>query len=229
MKPKLVLFDIDGTLLKVEGISRNALIESLRRVYGTEGAARTHDFAGKLDSVIITEVMKDAGLSDEEIAKGFEEVKRTYIQLFKERARLEHIRLMTGVLELLQALAAQAHITLGLLTGNFEESGRYKITLPGLNHYFPFGAFADDAKTRDELPPIAVERAYAHTGIRFSGKDVVIIGDTPHDINCAKVLNSKAIAVATGFYTAEQLQTYQPDYVFENFADTSAVIEAICV
>lgn len=229
MKPKLVLFDIDGTLLKVEGISRNALIESLRQVYGTEGSAHTHDFAGKLDSVIIMEVMKEAGLSDEEIRKGFEEVKRTYIRLFKERARREHIRLMTGVVELLQALAAEQHVTLGLLTGNFEESGRYKVALPGLEHYFPFGAFADDANTRNELPPIAVERAFAHTGIRFSGKDVVIIGDTPHDINCAKVLDSKAIAVATGFYSAEELQSYQPDYVFENFADTSAVMEAIGV
>jgi Predicted phosphatases len=99
--------------------------------------------------------------------------------------------------------------------------------LPNLNHYFPFGAFADDAQTRNELPPIAVERAYAYTGRRFEGKDVVIIGDTPHDITCAKVLDSKSIAVATGFYNEAQLRAHSPDHVFSNLADTDAVLETI--
>ncbi len=227
MRHKLVLFDIDGTLLKVEGVSRNALIDSLKSVYGTAGSAYTHDFAGKLDSVIISEVMRAAGFSDEQIARGFQEVKQTYIQLFKARVTAAHIKLMVGVVELLQRLAQCKQVTLGLLTGNFEESGRYKVALPNLNHYFPFGAFADDARTRNELPPIAVERAYAHTGRRFEGKDVVIIGDTPHDIACAKVLDSKSIAVATGFYTEAQLQVHSPDYVFSNLADTDAVLETI--
>ncbi len=227
MRHKLVLFDIDGTLLKVEGVSRNALIDSLKSVYGTAGSADTHDFAGKLDSVIISEVMRAAGFNDEQIARGFQEVKQTYIQLFKARVTAAHIKVMVGVVELLERLAQCKYVTLGLLTGNFEESGRYKVTLPNLNHYFAFGAFADDAQTRNELPPIAVERAYAHTGRRFEGKDVVIIGDTPHDIACAKVLDSKSIAVATGFYTEAQLHAYSPDYVFSNLADTDAVLETI--
>ncbi len=224
---KLVLFDIDGTLLKVEGISRNALIDSLRSVYGTSGSAQTHDFAGKLDSVIIREVMRAAGLSDEDIKRGFQAVKQTYIRLFKERVTPAHIKMMVGIVELLECLHRRHDVTLGLLTGNFEESGRHKVALQNLNHYFPFGAFADDAETRNALPPIAVERAFAYTGKRFKGKEVVIIGDTPHDVNCAKVLDSKAIAVATGFYTESQLQAYSPDYVFANLADTETVLDAI--
>jgi phosphoglycolate phosphatase len=227
MNRKLILFDIDGTLLKVEGISRNALIDALRAVYGTEGSAQTYNFAGRLDSAIINEVMREAEFSDAEIAAGLEKAKRQYIDIFKERSKAEHIRLMPGVVELLETLAKRDDVVLALLTGNFEESGRHKLILPNINHYFPFGAFADDAATRNELPPIAVERAYKLTGEKFVGKDVVIVGDTEHDIRCSKVLNSKCVAVATGHYTIGHLEAYQPDYTFSNFADTTATVEAI--
>jgi len=224
---KLILFDIDGTLLRVRGISRQSLIDALREVFGTEGSAETHDFAGKLDSVIIKEVMRSAGLSDKEIEQGFEDATRLYIRNFKQHAQREHIEVMTGIYELVEKLANEPNAILGLLTGNFEESGRHKLALPHLNHYFAFGAFADDADTRNDLPAIAVQRAFEHTGIHFTGKDVVIIGDTEHDVNCAKVLNSKCIAVATGHYTVSQLQAFNPDYVFENFANVEAAVEAI--
>jgi phosphoglycolate phosphatase-like HAD superfamily hydrolase len=227
MSKKLVLFDIDGTLLKVEGISRNALIDALRAVYGTEGSAQTHDFAGKLDSVIINEVMREAGFTHADIAAGLEQAKQAYIAIFKERAKAEHIRLMVGVVELLDALAQRDDVVLALLTGNFEESGRHKLILPNINHYFSFGAFADDAESRNALPPIAVERAYKLTGKKFVGKDVVIVGDTEHDVRCSKVLGSKCVAVATGHYTAARLESYNPDYTFPNFSDTRATIEAI--
>jgi phosphoglycolate phosphatase-like HAD superfamily hydrolase len=227
MSKKLVLFDIDGTLVRVRGISRQSLIDALREVFGTEGSAATHNFAGKLDSVIIKEVMRMAGLSDEEVQKGFQEAKRRYIQNFKEHAQREHIEVMVGIYELVGKLARQESVVLALLTGNFEESGRHKLALPELNDYFSFGAFADDADTRNALPAIAVQRAFERTGIRFTGKDVVIIGDTEHDVNCAKVLNSKCIAVATGHYTVSQLQAFNPDYTFENFANVEAAFEAI--
>ncbi len=224
---KLILFDIDGTLLRVRGISRQSLIDALRDVFGTEGSAATHNFAGKLDSVIIKEVMRSAGLRDEEIERGFKEAKRRYIQNFKQHAQREHIEVMAGIYELVEKLAEDKRAVLSLLTGNFEESGRHKLALPELNDYFAFGAFADDADTRNALPAIAVQRAFERTGIRFTGKDVVIIGDTEHDVNCAKVLNSKCVAVATGHYTVSQLQSFNPDYTFENFADVEAAFEAI--
>ncbi len=227
MSKKLVLFDIDGTLLRVRGISRQSLIDALREVFGTEGTAATHNFAGKLDSVIIKEVMRAAGFSDAEIQKGFQEAKRRYIHYFKQHAQRKHIEVMAGIYELVEKLAQDERVVLSLLTGNFEESGRHKLALPELNDYFAFGAFADDAETRNALPAVAVQRAFERTGIHFKGKDVVIIGDTEHDVNCAKVLNSKCIAVATGHYTVAQLQALNPDYTFENFANVDAAFDAI--
>lgn len=224
---KLVLFDIDGTLVNVEGISRAALIEALRLVYGTEGTAASHSFAGKMDGVIIYEVMRDSGLDDKEIEQRFEQVKQSYIDIFKQTSRREHVTLLSGIVELLEALSGRDDVAVGLLTGNFEESGRHKLRLPGINNHFAFGAFAEDGYYRTELPAVAIERAYQHTGMRFSGKDVVIIGDTEHDVRCANVLDSKCIAVATGHYSIAQLQACNPDALFESLANTDEVMHAI--
>jgi phosphoglycolate phosphatase len=227
MSKKLLLFDIDGTLLRVKGMSRQALIDALRSIYGTSGTASTHNFAGKMDGVIISEVMREAGFSDAQISQGFNEAKQKYIDNFKHTAELSHIEVMLGVGELLEKLSADPNVILALLTGNFEESGRHKLHLPNINYYFAFGAFADDAATRNELPPVAVERAFKRTGIRFKEKDVVIIGDTEHDVNCAKVLNSKCVAVATGHYPIEKLRSYNPDIALENFSDVNQTLAAI--
>ncbi len=227
MYKKLVLFDIDGTLLLTNSRNRRILIEALMEVYGTEGSADRLNFAGKMDSVIIYEVLKDAGLNENHIAEKFETVKKTYIDLLKKQLLPEDVELMQGIPELLQELAERNDIVLGLLTGNFEGSGRHKLALPALNHFFPFGAFADDAYHRNELPAIAVQRAYSFTGKRFEGEEVVIIGDTEHDINCAKTIQAKSIAVATGTYSAEKLRTHGPTVLFDDFSDTEKVVSHI--
>lgn len=227
MLRKLVLFDIDGTLLLTNSTNRRILIDALMAVYGTEGSARSHSFAGKMDSVIIYEVLKEAGLNETHIAEKFPAVKNTYIDLVKKQLLAEDIELMKGIPELLSALSGRTDMVLGLLTGNFEGSGRHKLALPALNHFFPFGAFADDASHRNELPAIAVERAHNLTGTKFKGEDVVIIGDTEHDIKCARTIGAKSIAVATGSYSAEQLSAYSPAALFDDFSDTERVVSSI--
>jgi phosphoglycolate phosphatase len=227
MLRKLVLFDIDGTLLTVNSINRRILMDALKEVYGTEGSAGTHNFAGKMDSIIIYEVLQNAGLSDTEIAEKFDEAKQTYIEKFRLQAKPSDVILMEGIRELLDQLSASSELMLGLLTGNFEGSGRHKLLLPEINHYFPFGAFADDGQSRNELPAVAVEKAYQLTGKKFSETDIIIIGDTEHDIVCARVLNAKSIAVATGTYSAEELQKHNPHIIYENLSQTDIVISEI--
>ncbi|HCD36028.1 HAD family hydrolase [Chlorobium phaeovibrioides] len=227
MTKKLVLFDIDGTLLSVGSINRRVLCDALREVYGTEGTACSCNFAGKMDSGIIYEALRPAGLDDEEIGRKFNQARQTYCDLFRQHASLSDITLMAGVHELLQQLSLHTDLLLGLLTGNFEESGRHKLTLPGLNHYFPFGAFADDGYHRNELPPVAVEKAYSLTGKTFTEKNIVIIGDTEHDITCARVLNARSIAVATGTYSMRELRKHQPDVLLEDLSQPETVLREI--
>ncbi|NTV02191.1 MAG: HAD family hydrolase [Chlorobiaceae bacterium] len=227
MHRKLVLFDIDGTLVRVGSVNRRVLGDALIEVYGTEGSTGNHDFSGKMDSAIIYEVLEHAGLDRREIAGRFDRARETYIALFRERTTPADITLLGGVRELLDELSGIPGVHLGLLTGNFEESGRHKLKLPGIDHYFPFGAFADDAILRTELPAIAVDRAARLTGTSFSPSETVIIGDTSHDIGCARVLNARSIAVATGNFSMQELAAHNPGALFENFAATGEVITEI--
>lgn len=227
MHRKLVLFDIDGTLLRVGSVNRRVLADALIEVYGTEGSTGHHDFSGKMDGAIIYEVLKNAGLEHRQITERFDRARETYIALFRERTRPSDITLLEGVRELLDELSRLPGVHLGLLTGNFEKSGRHKLKLPGIDHYFPFGAFADDALLRTELPPIALDRAVRMTGTNFSPSEVVIIGDTEHDIRCARVLDARSIAVATGNFSMTELAAHNPGALFENFAATGDVVTEI--
>jgi phosphoglycolate phosphatase-like HAD superfamily hydrolase len=227
MHRKLVLFDIDGTLVKVGSVNRRVLADALIEVYGTEGSTDRHDFSGKMDGAIIYEVLGNAGLERREIAEKFDKAKEVYVALFRERAQPSDITLLEGVRELLDGLSTRSDILLGLLTGNFEASGRHKLILPAIDHYFPFGAFADDALERNQLPQIALERACRITGTNFSPSETVIIGDTEHDIRCARALEARSIAVATGNFTMQELAMHEPGALFENFAATGDVITEI--
>ncbi|MBN1279578.1 MAG: HAD hydrolase-like protein [Chlorobium sp.] len=227
MLKKLVLFDIDGTLLKVSSINRRILMDALLEIYGTEGSAATHDFSGRMDSTIIYDVLDGTGLTRHAIEGKFDAAKQSYIRRFRKETKTSDITLLVGVRELLNDLASRSNILLGLLTGNFEASGRHKLQLPGIEHYFSFGAFADDGFHRNDLPSVAVERAYRITGKRFIGQDIVIVGDTVHDITCARVLDGRSIAVATGNFSMDELQKHKPSDLFENLSRTENVIHSI--
>lgn len=227
MYRKLVLFDIDGTLLKTGTINRRVLSEALIRVYGTDGNTEEHDFSGKMDGAIIYEVLEHAGMERRAIDEKFNAAKAAYIELFRQKSTPSDITLLEGIPELLEHLSSNNEVLLGLLTGNFEESGRHKLKLPGIDSYFSFGAFADDARSRNDLPPIAVERAFRLTGKNFSSTEIVIIGDTEHDIRCARALEARSIAVATGNFTIQDLAAHSPGALFQNLASTGEVIREI--
>jgi phosphoglycolate phosphatase len=227
MLKKLVLFDIDGTLLKVGNINRSILADALMEVYGTAGSTGTHNFAGKMDNSIIYEVLQNAGLSSGEIAAQFDRARATYIEMFRSNTSVSDVTLLEGVRELLDRLSAYTELLLGLLTGNFEGSGRHKLLLPGIDHYFPFGAFADDGNHRNDLPPVAIEKAHRLCGKKFSDQDIIIIGDTEHDIICARTVNARSIAVASGTYSPPELAKHNPHVLYENLSCTDSVINEI--
>lgn len=224
---RLILFDIDGTLISTNGIARQAFGEAIDEALGRESIAGTYDFAGKTDQQIYTDILRGSKAGDEDIERLKDAVFAAFFRRLEERLTVDNVTVLPGVRELLAALESEQAATLALLTGNMLQGARIKLTPPQLLPYFTFGAFGNDAFHRHELPQIAVERAYDRTGATFKAKDIVIIGDTPHDIDCGRHLNVRSIGVATGRYTHDQLAAHKPDFLFEDLTDIDRLFTAI--
>jgi phosphoglycolate phosphatase len=227
MTRRLILFDIDGTLLSAAGVSARALGEALLAVFGTRGRSDGYDYAGKTDPQIVRELMAAAGLEPEQVETRLTDALSVYRTKLAAVLRPEHVTPKPGVPALVEALAAREDVTLGLLTGNLEPCARLKLEPLGINPHFGFGAFGSDHADRSLLPAVAVERALLATGHRFQGKAVVVVGDSVHDVMCGRSLGVRAVAVATGNTPAERLLSTSPDALLADFGDTDATIEAM--
>ncbi|HET7707027.1 MAG TPA: HAD family hydrolase [Thermoanaerobaculia bacterium] len=228
MRRRLVLFDIDGTLVNDGGASRDAFALALATVYGYRGDVGRYDFSGRTDPYIAYMVLRDDGFSDEEIAKKLPALWHAYIAGLQRNATPDRVRSLPGMAPLLESLRTMDNITLALLTGNIEPGARLKLGPPALNDYFSFGAFGSDSADRSELPPIAVERASQRDGYRFEGPDVVIIGDSIYDVRCGAPYNATTIAVASGKTSADLLRAENPRHFFESAEDLPGMLAAIC-
>jgi len=224
---KLVLFDIDGTILTDRGASREAFRHALQAVYAYDGDLSRYDFSGRTDPQIAHMVLRDAGLSPERIEGELPRLWELYLDRLAQSATPERVRVMPGVRELVDALHAHDEVVLALLTGNIEPGARLKLGGAALNDYFAFGAFGSDSADRTELPPIAVGRASQKLGMHFEGSDVVMIGDSIYDVRCGVPYQATTIAVASGKTPADTLRAENPTHFFETVEDTSAVIAAM--
>jgi phosphoglycolate phosphatase-like HAD superfamily hydrolase len=224
---RLVLFDIDGTILSATGISARCLCEALVEVFGESGPMEGYDFSGKTDPQIVRELMQGAGRDAHEIERRRPETLALYARRLRHALRAEHVRAQPGVHALIEALAQREGVSLGLLTGNLEDCARTKLEPLGLNRRFAFGAYGSDHEDRYRLPPLAVARARATTGISFRGPDVVIVGDSVHDVLCGRGLGVRAVAVATGRTPAAALEAARPVATLADFSDTACALEAI--
>ena len=227
---RLILFDIDGTILSTGGAAMRAFARAMVEVYGTAGPISTHSFGGKTDPQIARELLQRAGFDDADIDRGLAALWETYLrELRLELGRSDHrTRVLPGITALIGALAARRDdVVLGLLTGNIEAGATLKLSSAGLDRSFRLGAYGSDDERRDQLPGIAVVRARAATGVHFRGKDIVVIGDTPNDVTCGRALGVHAIAVATGSFGAAELHDAGADHVFDDLADTATVLGAL--
>ena len=205
----LLLWDIDGTLIASGGAGMRALEVALKNVFGISGSLADIDFGGRTDRWIMREVFKKFGIpiTEENFARYFE----GYVAALPGELANPKARVLPGVHDILRAAAGHGHIAQGLLTGNMRRGAQVKLAHHGLWEHFPFGAFADDSEHRNELGPHALQRARAHHGVEFAAANVWIIGDTPHDIACGKVIGARTLAVATGGYPYEELHSFSPD------------------
>lgn len=223
---KLVLFDIDGTILSTRGVGTRSVLKGLEAVVGREVVVEDgYVIGGKTDTQIAIELLEMAGIRREETLEKLEQIWDLYTAELERQIQLCDPTVHPGVPELLEWLEPQ--VLLGLLTGNVERGAWIKVERVGLEGYFRMGAFGDRAAERRLLPEIAVREAEALVGRRFDGKEIVIIGDTPNDILCGRHLGVKAVAVATGSYSLDELAEYEPDYLFENLGDMEVTAEAI--
>ena len=226
---RLVLFDIDGTLLNSGGMGRAAMQRALGLVFGSPGNP-SYRYDGKTDKQIVRDVMRMEGHSDQHIDSRMEKLIDLYLDGLREGVKSGkfNVRPLEGVVPLLDALDGRENIILGLLTGNVEPGARIKLTAAGIDpDRFKVNAFGSDHEHRPELPAIAQRRAGETLGVDIAGDRVVVIGDTPADIECGRSLGAKAIGVASGHYTVEQLQSHKPYAVFPSLKNTEQVLETI--
>jgi phosphoglycolate phosphatase-like HAD superfamily hydrolase len=226
---RLVLFDIDGTLLWTDGAGRRAIHAALREFFGTTGRA-DYWFDGKTDRQIVRDLMRNEGHADPHIDAQMTPLFERYVERLQvELGASAHVaRPLPGVPALLDALEARSDIILGLLTGNLAEGAHAKLSAVGIDPgRFRVGAFGSDHEDRPELPAIAQRRAREVLGIDVPGSRVVVIGDTPADIECARSVDARAIGVATGRYPSDELRRHGAAAVFDDLTDTDAVVRAI--
>lgn len=222
---RLVLFDIDGTLL-TGGPAKGAFETALRQVFGTAGPSGRHPFAGKTDPQIARELLRLAGFNDGEIESGFPALWEAYLSELEARLPESPMQVLPGVPEVLDQLAREG-VALGLLTGNILPGARLKLTSARLWHYFPVGAFGSDHEVREELTPVALQRARRHWGVAFSPKDAVVVGDTPRDVACGRLGGTRTVGVATGRHTPLELAEAGADEVLDSMRDVGAALTAI--
>ena len=226
---KLVLFDIDGTLLWTDGAGRRAIHASLRDVFGGIGPS-DHWFDGKTDRQIVRELMRHEGHEDAHIDARMDEVLRRYVANLQRELRspAHPSRLLPGVAPLLDALEARDDVALGLLTGNLEGGARAKLAAVGIDFdRFVVGAFGSDHELRPELPAIAQRRAAERIGRAIPGAAITVVGDTPADLTCGAAIGARAVGVATGRYSAGELSAFRPAAVFETLEETERVVEVL--
>ncbi len=222
---KLLLFDIDGTVLDSGGAGSRALTAAFNEVFSVADAFADISMAGKTDGLILREAMRlhDIPENNGNIPALFS----SYEQHLRREMQNGGKHLKPGFPGILRLLMDDRNFSLGLLTGNIESGARIKLDAFGLNHYFPVGAFGSDNEDRNELLPTAVRRFRAHTGVRMDFADCVVIGDTPRDVECARPYGAQSVAVATGPYNYAELSKAGAGLVLEDLSNPSALLDFI--
>lgn len=228
MPSRLLLFDIDGTLIRSNGAGRETLAMALEDLFGTAGPIAEYQMSGKTDPRIITDLLLAVGFDQAEIESRlpavYELMAEKGHEIFVERDMVA----CDGVPELLAALQARDDVLLGLLTGNAQLTAPIKLAAAGVDPaQFRVGAYGSDAIDRNQLPAIGMARASRLTGSLFDGNNTIIFGDTPADILCARAGKATAVAVASGWHSAATLAKYRPDHLLESLSDTEAVLQLL--
>lgn len=218
---KLVLFDIDGTILKSRRVGRKAVALALRQVSGRSIDSTGVSFAGRTDPQIMRDLLRGACFSETEIDDVIIECLKSYVAVLMQMLTPSMITILPGIQSLIHVLHKRSDVALGLLTGNLQDTAFLKLHAAGLGSFFSFGAFGSDREDRNELPLLAAERAAITFGTQFAVEKTVIVGDTPNDIQCAAGYGAQSVAVCTGYFSRSELDPFNADLLVDDFVDPS--------
>jgi len=224
---RLILFDVDGTLITSGHAGREVLSQALEYVFGISFPVDGYNLAGKTDRGAIIELTRAAGL---QLADVESRMPAIYEQMALAGRRIftGAYQPLPGVLQLLGALHTRDDAILGLLTGNSEATTPLKLISAGIRpDFFRIGAYGSDHEDRNRLLLIAMCRAEQGSGHTFNGRNTVVVGDTPADIQCARSAGAGVIAVASGFYSSTVLEQHQPDHLLPDLADVDYVMSLL--
>ena len=222
---KLVLFDIDKTLIKRSDAHISAFSEALKKVYGINSGIDVINYDGLTDQLIIIEVLKKNGLDDDTIKLKLKDCTKAMVDSFNKIVDNDPIILLDGAKELLEELRKN-NVLLGLVTGSLEPIAKSKLKKVSVDSYFKLGGFGSDDMDRTNLIKIAIKKAEDNFDFKFSD-NVFLVGDTPRDIKAGKEAMVKTIGVATGIYSKEDLEKSGADFVLENLKDKNRFLEII--
>ncbi len=221
---RLILFDIDGTLMDSGGAGVRSLDLAFQEVFSVGNVFQGISMAGKTDSQIIKEGLAKHRLS---MDGNMNAVIEAYLFNLKREIQNDKKHLKPGIHEVLELLSPVKDIGLGLLTGNLEQGARIKLDAFCLNKYFPSGAFGSDDEDRNRLLPVAVRRFEELLDQRIAIEESILIGDTPRDVECAHIHGASCVAVATGPYSFDQLVEAKADYVVKDLSDPARLFELL--
>lgn len=222
---RLLLFDIDGTLITSGGAGEAALKDAMRERFGVEEDMRGILLAGATDARIARQLLEKHGL--EPTSANVTALLDEYLGCLSRRISLHSGMLLPGISPVLEALHVRPEVVLALLTGNLARGAEIKLQHYGVWKFFEFGAFADDHHDRNELGKFARSRASGRHGIEFPPERIFVIGDTPRDIECGRAISARTVAVATGHYSFDELASHAPDFLFEDLSETQRVLDCL--
>lgn len=222
---RLLLFDIDGTLIHSAGAGVESLRNVLSQRFGIQDDLADIEVAGMTDSGIVMNILNKHRIptTNENIASFLD----SYVHFLSSELPRRTGQLLPGVLELLEKLKARPHLILALLTGNVSRGAQLKLEHYGVWHFFEFGAFADDHHDRNQLGTFARTRAQEKHGVEFRADQIDVIGDTPRDIACGKAFGARTIAIATGSWPRSELASHKPDFLFDDLANVDEVMQVL--
>ena len=218
----IILFDIDGTLVRTGGAGKLAMEGALVSAFGVAELRDEVPYSGRTDVAIGRDLLRVHGI--EPSPENQTRLRDTYLSHLPGSLAAKGGEVCPGVPELLTTLAAKPGVVLGLLTGNVRRGARVKLSHFGLWDYFAFGGFGDEHTDRDDVARSAMDAARAHTGGAVRPADVWVIGDTPLDVSCARAIGANAVAVATGWHPADELNQCAPDLFFDDLSDHSRLL-----